>query len=787
VHGDGGPPPAFDGREVTEVPMRLHSSWLFAVALGLCACVRPRPEARAFPEIVTQAPLSRAQASASWASAQRVLEGRCVVCHGCYDAPCQLKLDSYAGIARGATDQTVYGASRLKAAEPTRLEIDAHDVAAWRQRGFHPVLPEGAGGDPQASLILRMLALKQAHPLPQGKDFRKDFTFDLDRKQTCADAGHFDAYAREHPLWGMPYGLPPLDAREQTALGAWIADGAPYPEPPALSAELGRSVEAWESFLNQRPLKSRLMARYVFEHLFLASLYFAGVDEAQFFRLVRSRTPPGSLVDEIATRRPFDDPRSAHLYYRFVRRVGPALSKTHMAYALDARRLELYRALFLAPDYDVERLPSYEPQVGANPFRAFAAIPVRSRYRFMLTEAEFTLMGFIKGPVCRGQVALNVIQDRFWVTFLDPDAPWMADEDAFLAAEQLDLDMPAEGGSSSLSLLWQGYGKAHERYMKKRGALLAEGTARRGVDLATIWDGDGDNASAALTVFRHFDSATVVQGLVGGPPKTAWVIDYPLLERIHYLLVAGFDVFGDVGHQYATRVYMDFLRMEGESNFLMLLPVERRPALVASWYRGVTGAVKERAEAELLGSSGAPRIAYRTATPELELFPMLRARVERVLAHRYELPPGERALARLGGVKGLPASRLPEASFLTVRDGDARSHFSILRESAHTNVAHLFGEAERRVAEEDALSVVPGFLSAYPNALFEVERRELDAFVDAVGQLDGDAGYRALRLRFGVLRGSPEFWRHSDRINQANRARGPIDAGVFDYNHLDPM
>ena len=30
-----------------------------------------------------------------------VLERRCVVCHACYDAPCQLKLSSPAGIGRG--------------------------------------------------------------------------------------------------------------------------------------------------------------------------------------------------------------------------------------------------------------------------------------------------------------------------------------------------------------------------------------------------------------------------------------------------------------------------------------------------------------------------------------------------------------------------------------------------------------------------------------------------------------------------------------------------------------
>ena len=54
------------------------------------------------------------------------------------------------------------------------------------------------------------------------------------------------------------------------------------------------------------------------------------------------------------------------------------------------------------------------------------------------------------------------------------------------------------------------------------------------------------------TIFRHFDSASVVKGLVGEPPKTAWVIGYPLLERIYYLLVAGYDVWGNTPHQLQT-------------------------------------------------------------------------------------------------------------------------------------------------------------------------------------------------------------------------------------------
>ena len=768
--------------------MAQNLRWILVLGVGIVAllygCVRTQGHVEKLP----LPPVSRVQAAASLVAAQQVLERRCVVCHGCYDAPCQLKLDSYSGIARGASEQRVYDGARLVAMTPTRLDIDAHDVEGWRGRGFHAVLPEGNHSAHRQSLMMRMLDLKRAHPLPEAPDLRKDFTFEIDRKQSCTDSEHFDAYANAHPLWGMPYGLPAVSDEEWTAVENWIQQGAPYIEPPALSHEISRSIETWESFLNQPSFKSRLMARYVYEHLFLASLYFKGLDDTLYFRLVRSRTPPGSLVDEIATRRPFDDPATDHLYYRFVRRVGPPLSKTHMVYSLDAQRLELYRTLFLTPRYEVTQLPTYEPTVAANPFRAFAAIPVRSRYRFMLTEAEFVIMGFIKGPVCRGQVALNVIQDRFWVTFLDPDVAWIAEETAFLESEQSNLDMPAEAGSAALSGLWHSYEKEHDRYMKQKIRFLSAHTqGGHGLDLKSVWDGDGKNDNAALTVFRHFDNATVVKGLVGGYPKTAWVMDYPLLERVHYLLVAGFDVFGNVGHTISTRVYMDYLRMEGEAGFLMLLPPERRAKLVADWYRGVSGDGKTRVEAALLGFKAAPHISYRTATPERELFELLRERVKPVVVDRYELPHSEAVLARLATVHGVAASVLPEASFLTIREGDKRTHFSILRDSAHSNVAHLFGESARRIKEEDSLTVVLGFASAYPNALFSIDRQEVAAFVEAVGKLDGDASYKALRLRFGVLRNSPQFWPHSDLINQASLKLGPLDSGLFDYNHLEPL
>src|ERR1700754_963356 len=98
-----------------------------------------------------------------------VLERRCLVCHGCYDAPCQLKLDSYQGLSRGATKENIYSTERLKPTTPSRLFEDAQTTAGWRVRGFSPVIPDqpnASEGDRRAGVLARLLALKKQHPLP---------------------------------------------------------------------------------------------------------------------------------------------------------------------------------------------------------------------------------------------------------------------------------------------------------------------------------------------------------------------------------------------------------------------------------------------------------------------------------------------------------------------------------------------------------------------------------------------------------------------------------------------
>ena len=88
--------------------------------------------------------------------------------------------------------------------------------------------------------------------------------------------------------------------------------------------------------------------------------------------------------------------------------------------------------------------PPTKSNVAANPFIAFRELPQTARYKFMLDEAQFTIMGFIKGPVCRGQVALNVIDDHFWVVFLNPDRKTAVESAEFLASASKNLRLPAD-------------------------------------------------------------------------------------------------------------------------------------------------------------------------------------------------------------------------------------------------------------------------------------------------------------------------------------------------------
>jgi hypothetical protein len=558
-----------------------------------------------------------------------------------------------------------------------------------------------------------------------------------------------------------------------------------------LEAGARSHISEWETFLNGETPKEQLMSRYLYEHLFLAHLYFDDLPARLFFRLVRSTTPPGEAIDFIATRRPYDDPKVGRIYYRLQLVQTTILAKTHMPYLLNKERMSRYRTLFLEPAYNVDTLPSYEPEASANPFETFKRIPVKSRYRFLLDEAQFTLMNFIKGPVCRGQIALDVINERFWIVFTNPESPAMAYEAQFLEKEQRNLRMPAEEQSNAAPLrTWLKYSRLEKKYIAGKVAYIQQSlSAPADLSLDLIWDGDGQNDNAALTVFRHLNNATVVKGFVGDEPKTLVVLGYSVLERIYYLLVAGYDIYGNIGHQLNSRLYMDFLRMEGELAFLTLLPERTRNKEWKYWYRDASREIEDFSEVYFKRVNRQTDIQYRTPHPKSELVGMLHEHLAPILHASYEVEKignthVRQQLERLSHIQGVAVSWLPQNAILSI-DGSDGHVVTLIHNNGMGNVSQLFNEQKRRLPEEDNLTVVRGLLGSYPNAFYHVAESKLKDFVSAVEGLSSEEDYQALLSRFGVRRSDPDFWKHSDYLRTAYQNASPIEAGLLDYNRLE--
>ncbi|NOQ15369.1 MAG: isomerase, partial [Methyloprofundus sp.] len=325
-----------------------------------------------------------------------ILDTRCVACHACYDAPCQLKLGSTAGIDRGATKQLVYDGGRLNAVAPTRLFIDAVETEGWRNKEFHPVLNERIDTHQAAlnnSLLAKLIQLKRSNPLPEEGKLAKSFDLDINRKLECPTVNEFKKYQKKHPDWGMPYAMPGLSLKQEYTLMTWLQEGAKFDAAPPLSAIAVESIAQWEAFFNRSSLKQQLVSRYIYEHLFIGHIHFKGHPKEEFYHLIRSTTPPGQPVKEIATRLPYDDPGVIKIYYRLRPIEETIVEKTHFVYELSQDKMRRYDELFFKPDYRVAKLPSYQAEVAGNPFLAFTDIPKDSRYRFLLDDAQYFVSG----------------------------------------------------------------------------------------------------------------------------------------------------------------------------------------------------------------------------------------------------------------------------------------------------------------------------------------------------------------------------------------------------------
>ena len=731
---------------------------------------------------------------------QPIFTRNCVACHACYDAPCQLNLGSGEGVARGATQIPVYDGGRTEAQPPTQLYFDAQTTVGWRKLDFHSVLE---GNQQQAALLTQMLKLGHQAPLVANAKLPAELDISIYRDNQCPLPDDFPAFAQANPKVGMPFAVTGLTDADYQTLQDWLATGAPVDQPqiqanPVEAAQIGQ----WEALLNQPGARQALVGRWLYEHLFLAHLYFADGEEGHFFQVVRSRTPSGEPLDLIATVRPNDDP-GIDFYYRIRPIQGVIVHKTHITYELSSERLERVNQLFFGSDWVADEVPGYGPYQQANPFEAFAAIPAQARYQFMLDNAEYFVRTFIRGPVCRGQIATDVIRDQFWTLFQDPRHDLYITDAKYREQVEPLLRMPGQSGDlDSFVDGWPDYRDRRNQYELERQVAYALAPSP---GWSSIWQG---NDNALLTIFRHFDSAAVNKGLTGAVPKTIWLIDFPLLERTYYQLVVNFDVFGSVAHQAQTRLFFDLIRNGAEENILRLLPPASRQPLLDSWYQGASGQLKLKAYYQPIDNKTptalqlplkrtwqafAQQLLERTAALNRTPDPINRCKDATCFRDGIapELQRAEQSLSRLAARHASSLAvidQMPEATLLRIELADGqRGIYSLLRNRAHSNVAFMFGEELRYQPELDTLTVYPRVLSSYPNFMFNLKSTEVEAFVQAMAAVTDAEGFEKVAARWGVRRSNPEFWQYFHDLSAYIRETEPIQAGVLDMNRFENL
>ena len=102
------------------------------------------------------------------------------------------------------------------------------------------------------------------------------------------------------------------------------------------------------------------------------------------------------------------------------------------------------------------------------------------------------------------------------------------------------------------------------------------------------------------------------------------------------------------GHQLALRLYMDHLRVEGESYFLDFLPASMRQEVMQSWYKGI-----DLKKIDYYSSALPAKISFVTDEPKREFIEYMVnqhiAPATNIAFDAVNYERGRRCLSRLAG------------------------------------------------------------------------------------------------------------------------------------------
>ena len=402
-------------------------------------------------------------------------------------------------------------------------------------------------------------------------------------------------------------------------------------------------------------------------------------------------------------------------------------------------------------------------------------------------------MTYIRGPVCKGQIALNVINDHFWVMFMDPNSDLAIKDSNYLNNNLKNLSIPNKYGENPHLLetftIIKNYQQA-EIYFNNKNEIYKK-YYKDGLSLDNIWKGNKEKNDAILTIYRHFDSASVHKGALGNIPKTLWVIDFPLLERLYYSLVAGFDVFGSTSHQFLVREHMDRLRIEGETNFLEFLPKDSRRKYFNSWYTGWLA----KHFALYIPSNNEPNIKYFTKSYKEEfidkLFKKLNIQKDKInfidknyintevlkeYKTKKEIENSLKMLTLANNSKFIQYHTDDNTNLAYIKielNNNQNLVYSMVINRWHDNVALMFNESSRLNPKKDRINFIEGFIGSYPNIFIKVKQDDLNEFFNLIYNYQNTKEENKKFSKFIINRANPNFWEEYDWFTKEFKKQDP--------------
>lgn len=732
-----------------------------------------------------------------------IFDAKCVACHSCFNSPCQLNLTSYEGVMRGAHKTDIYDFSKLKPKKPTRLYIDAHTKKQWESLGFYSVINK------QTKNSLLSYYISELPGIGSGKQQ----TYDSENQRYCMSAVNTlqsQALKLENPAARMPYGFVALKSEEIKTINSWLENGAPGPELETIESaiinhpELKFKIENLENLFNQSSIKSQIASRYLYEHLFLAHIYFETVPNV-FFRLVRSKSSSGP-IKEIGTTYPFSDPKQS-FSYRLRPVTNTITHKSHIPFMVSDKKLQTWEEDFYQSNWTStpKKMPAYGTK-GSNPFKTFQSIPTNSRYKFFLENAHYHVMTFIKGPVCRGQTALNVINDHFWVFFVSPEKDALSNSPELYKNVAKDMQMPAALDGNFDPFI--DFRKKYWNAIKLKFKALEK--QNQPINQDWFWYGDQKDKNALLTIFRHFDSAMVLKGLRGQMPKTIWLLDYHVFESIYYNLTAGYNVFGPLLHQVHSRLYMEISRIASEDLFLSLLPNNSRAELRRQWntpvpkekstlLKRLSDIVTENAEDKMqfdypyqgqnlktsfnFDLNNFKNQWYKSVILKNYSKDQINSKHDIAKKVKAKSPHALQQSKVLSPLVSLPASviqHLPDTILL--KNTDTNQAYTLIHNKAHYNVSMLFFENDRRDTENDSLDILPGVATSYANLYIVLDNKAIKQLTQKLKKAKAKAQVNSILKEFSITRTNKDFWAHHQWFSEQSVRSESNESGWLDLN-----